>query len=88
MELHALNGFRDVLPEEVGLWRQVEETARDIFARFHFQEIRLPILEKTELFTRSIGETTDIVEKEMYTFTDKKVTMRPEATASLRRTCP
>ena len=60
-------------------------TARDIFARFDFSEIRLPILEKTELFARSIGETTDIVEKEMYTFVDKKITMRPEATASLLR---
>ncbi|MDR3090035.1 MAG: histidine--tRNA ligase [Desulfobulbaceae bacterium] len=85
MEITALNGFKDILPEEVGLWRQVEETARAIFARFAFQEIRPPVLEKTELFARSIGEATDIVEKEMYTFADKGITMRPEATAGLLR---
>ncbi len=85
MKLKALNGFKDILPGEVTLWRQVENLARDIFTRFNFAEIRLPILEKTELFARSIGETTDIVEKEMYTFVDKQITMRPEATASLLR---
>lgn len=67
------------------MWRHVESAARDIFQRFHFSEIRLPILEKTELFARSIGAETDIVEKEMYSFVDKQVTMRPEATASLLR---
>ena len=84
-EIRALNGFKDILPAEVQLWQKVEQTARTVFSRFHFQEIRLPILEKTELFARSIGEATDIVEKEMYTFVDKGVTMRPEATASLIR---
>lgn len=85
MKIKALNGFKDILPDDVRLWRQVEETARAVLERFHFAEIRLPILEKTELFARSIGADTDIVEKEMYTFTDKQVTMRPEATASLMR---
>lgn len=85
MKLKALNGFKDILPDEIPLWRQVESVARDIFERFHFSEIRLPILEQTELFARSIGAETDIVEKEMYTFVDKQVTMRPEATASLMR---
>ena len=85
LKLNALNGFKDILPEELPLWRHVEFVARDIFERFHFAEIRLPILEKTELFARSIGTDTDIVEKEMYTFVDKQVTMRPEATASLMR---
>ena len=85
MKLKALNGFKDILPDEIGLWRRVESVARDIFERFHFSEIRLPILEQTELFARSIGADTDIVEKEMYTFIDKRVTMRPEATASLMR---
>ncbi len=85
MKLKALNGFKDILPDEIPLWRQVESVARDIFERFHFSEIRLPILEQTELFARSIGADTDIVEKEMYTFVDKGVTMRPEATASLMR---
>lgn len=85
MKLKALNGFKDVLPEEVEQWQVLENTARKIFSQFNFSEIRLPILEKTELFARSIGEATDIVEKEMYTFVDKQITMRPEATASLLR---
>lgn len=85
MKIKALKGFKDILPGEVELWKFVEDTARSVFQRFNFSEIRLPILEKTELFARSIGEATDIVEKEMYTFVDKQVTMRPEATASLLR---
>ncbi|WP_163336261.1 histidine--tRNA ligase [Desulfopila sp. IMCC35008] len=85
MKLKALNGFKDILPEDVWLWRRIETEARDVFGRFQFREIRMPILEKTELFARSIGEATDIVEKEMYSFVDKGVTMRPEATASLIR---
>jgi len=85
VKITALNGFKDIVPGEVELWQQVEDTARDIFARFNFSEIRMPILEKTDLFARSIGEATDIVEKEMYTFVDKQITMRPEATASLLR---
>ena len=85
MKIKALNGFKDILPDDVLLWRRVEEQARNVLERFHFAEIRLPVLEKTELFSRSIGADTDIVEKEMYTFVDKQVTMRPEATASLMR---
>ena len=85
MKVKSLNGFKDILPGEIQVWRYIESTARDIFERFHFSEIRLPILENTELFARSIGAETDIVEKEMYTFVDKQVTMRPEATASLMR---
>lgn len=85
MKIKALNGFKDILPEEVILWRQVEETARAVLERFHYAEVRLPVVEKTELFARSIGADTDIVEKEMYTFVDKQITMRPEATASLMR---
>ena len=85
MKIKALNGFKDIVPGEIELWQQVEDIARDIFSRFNFTEIRMPILEKTDLFARSIGEATDIVEKEMYTFVDKQITMRPEATASLLR---
>lgn len=85
MKLKALNGFKDILPDDVALWHRVETVARDVFGRFQFSEIRLPILEKTDLFARSIGETTDIVEKEMYSFVEKGVTMRPEGTASLIR---
>ena len=66
-------------------WQHIENIARDIFQRFSFSEIRLPILEETKLFARSIGQATDIVEKEMYSFTDKGITMRPEGTASLLR---
>ncbi|MCI5222669.1 MAG: histidine--tRNA ligase, partial [Candidatus Electrothrix sp. AR4] len=85
MKIKAINGFKDILPDDVIHWRKIETTARDIFRRFGIREILLPIMEKTELFARSIGETTDIVEKEMYTFADKGITMRPEATASLLR---
>lgn len=85
MKIKALKGFKDIVPGEVELWQYLERVAREVFDRFHFREIRLPILEETELFARSIGEATDIVEKEMYTFVDKKITMRPEATASLLR---
>jgi len=85
VKITALNGFKDILPSDIEIWQRVEGAVREIFARFQFAEIRLPILEKTELFARSIGEATDIVEKEMYTFVDKGVTMRPEATAQMIR---
>ncbi len=85
MKIKAINGFKDILPEAALRWQQIEQKARDIFERFGMCEIRMPILEKTELFSRSIGEATDIVEKEMYSFSDKGITMRPEATASLLR---
>lgn len=84
----AIKGFHDILPGEVEKWQFVEATARKIFEDFGFSEIKIPIAEKTELFTRSIGEATDIVEKEMYTFSDRKgdlITLRPEATASVGR---
>lgn len=88
MKIKALKGFKDILPDEVGSWQFIEATAREIFRRFGFAEIKVPILEKTALFARSIGETTDIVEKEMYTFEDRNgemITMRPEGTASVLR---
>jgi histidyl-tRNA synthetase len=80
----ALKGVQDILPPETSLWQSVESSAREVFRRYGFLEIRLPIIESTEIFTRSIGEATDIVEKEMYTFQDKgnrSVTLRPEGTA-------
>ena len=67
----SIKGFSDILPDEVGVWQRVESVARHVFKAYNFAEIRIPILEKTELFSRSIGETTDIVEKEMYTFEDR-----------------
>jgi histidyl-tRNA synthetase len=71
VEIKAIRGFNDILPDEIGKWQFVEETARKVFEGFGFSEIRIPILERTELFSRGIGEATDIVEKEMYTFTDR-----------------
>jgi len=86
--IQLIKGFRDILPDEAGLWRQVEMMAADIFSGFGFLEMRPPVMEKADLFKRSIGEHTDIVEKEMYTFADRGgdvVTLRPEATASVVR---
>ncbi len=86
--IQLIRGFKDILPEEIAVWQHIEKTARSLFADFGFKEIRLPILEHSELFKRSIGEDTDIVEKEMYTFSDGKrgmITLRPEATASVVR---
>ncbi|HEY6365305.1 MAG TPA: ATP phosphoribosyltransferase regulatory subunit, partial [Candidatus Binatia bacterium] len=71
MKITAIKGFSDILPGETEIWQAVEAKARQIFSAYNFSEIRIPILEKTELFSRSIGETTDIVEKEMYTFSDR-----------------
>ncbi len=88
MNVKALKGFKDILPDETPVWRRIEAVAREVFARFGFEEIRVPVVEKTELFVRSIGEATDIVEKEMYTFADRNgvsVTLRPEGTAPVLR---
>jgi histidyl-tRNA synthetase len=86
--IQLIRGFKDILPGEVELWQAVEKIARELLEDFGFKEIRIPIMERTELFARSIGEDTDIVEKEMYTFPDRKgdlITLRPEATASIVR---
>ncbi|MBL0714534.1 MAG: histidine--tRNA ligase [Desulfosarcina sp.] len=86
--IRSIKGFKDILPGETELWQFIEQTATAVLGAFGFREIRLPILEKTELFARSIGEATDIVEKEMYTFTDRSgdlLTLRPEATAAVVR---
>ena len=87
-QLRAVRGVRDILPPETPIWHAIEEAARRTFELYGYQEIRLPLFERTELFARGIGETTDIVEKEMYTFQDRSgesITLRPEATASLLR---
>ena len=73
-------GTKDILPETSGHWRHIEETARKICSAYSYSEIRTPVFEHTELFLRGIGETTDIVEKEMYTFVDRgerSITLRP-----------
>jgi histidyl-tRNA synthetase len=88
MAIQALKGFKDLLPGESEKWDFMEKTARRVFQTFGFSEIRTPILEKTDLFVRSIGSYTDIVEKEMYTLTDRSgesISLRPEATASVLR---
>jgi len=88
MNLRAVRGMNDVLPDISGTWRYLEEIVREVVESYGYREIRLPIIEHTELFRRSIGAVTDIVEKEMYTFTDRNnesLTLRPEATASMVR---
>ncbi len=88
MQYKAIRGFKDILPYQVGTWNRIESEAKRIFGLFGFKEIRIPLLEKAELFARGIGQDTDIVSKEMYTFQDRKgtyVAMRPEATASVLR---
>lgn len=90
MKYAAPRGTCDIVPEETPLWQFIEETCRGVFALYNYREIRTPIFESTELFTRSIGATTDIVKKEMYTFPDRKgrsLTLRPEETAPVVRAC-
>jgi histidyl-tRNA synthetase len=86
--LKAVRGVRDILPAESGHWQRVEAAARRTFEAYGYDEIRIPLFERTELFARGIGDETDIVKKEMYTFEDRggeSLTLRPEATASLMR---
>ena len=88
MLINGPRGTKDILPDTVAQWTYVENVIRDICARYGYREIRTPIFEHTELFLRGIGETTDVVEKEMYTFTDRgerSLTLRPENTASVVR---
>ncbi len=83
-KIEAVRGMNDILPEQTVLWQHVEQLLRKVVTRYGYQEIRMPVLEKTDLFHRSIGEVTDIVEKEMYTFLDRNnesLTLRPEGTA-------
>ena len=86
--IQAIRGMNDILPGAVGAWQHVERHARTLLAAYGYEEIRPPMVERTELFRRSIGEVTDIVEKEMYTFDDRNgesLTLRPECTASVVR---
>ena len=92
--LKAVRGTRDLLPPETALWNRIEATARSVFARYNFGEIRTPIFEDTGLFARGVGEETDIVSKEMYTWEDRaraqsektqSLTLRPENTAGVVR---
>ncbi len=87
-KIQSIRGMHDVLPEQTPLWQHLEQTVRDTLARYGYQEIRMPIVEVSELFSRAVGEVTDIVEKEMYAFTDRngdRLTLRPEGTAGCVR---
>ena len=86
--IRAVKGTRDILPPSSSVWNRVEAAARAVFEAYHYKEIRTPIFEETRLFARGVGEETDIVSKEMYTFEDRdgaSLTLRPEATASVMR---
>lgn len=86
-QLQAIRGMNDVLPAQIGAWQHLEGTVRDLLTEYGYEEIRVPIVEHTALFKRAIGEFTDVVEKEMYTFPDGEdsLTLRPEATAGVMR---
>ncbi len=89
-KIKAIRGMNDILPEQTPLWQYLEETTRSVLSSYGYSEIRTPVVEYTDLFCRSIGEVTDIVEKEMYTFDDRNgesLTLRPEGTASCVRAC-
>src|SRR6202163_1817651 len=86
--IKAVKGTRDILPPDSSVWNHVESVAREVFRTYNYHEIRTPIFEETALFARGVGEETDIVSKEMYTFEDRdgsSLTLRPEATASVIR---
>jgi histidyl-tRNA synthetase len=88
MAIKSVRGVRDILPADAPVWQRLETAARNVFEAYGYREIRLPLFERTELFARAIGEITDIVQKEMYTFDDRSgesLTLRPEITASLLR---
>ncbi|VEB36110.1 histidyl-tRNA synthetase [Legionella sainthelensi] len=88
--IQAIRGMNDVLPETTALWRALEQVFIQVLTRYGYQEIRFPLVESTQLFKRTIGEVTDIVEKEMYTFNDlngDSITLRPEGTAGCVRAC-
>ena len=89
-KIQAIRGMNDILPDQSPVWQYLEGTVKDVLAAHGYAEIRMPVLEQTNLFKRSIGEVTDIVEKEMYTFEDRNgdsLTLRPEGTASCVRAC-
>ena len=88
VEIQPIRGMNDVLPAQIGAWHRLEDSTRELLASYGYEEIRVPVVEHTALFKRAIGEYTDVVEKEMYTFTDvggDSLTLRPEATAGIMR---
>ena len=90
MKYQAIKGVKDILPKDIGKWHFLEKTAKELFETFCYYEIRVPVFEKTAVFSRSIGEDTDIVEKEMYTFKDKgdeSITLTPSRAPFLNKVC-
>ena len=90
MKLQSIRGMNDLLPEQSATWQYLERTVAEVLGRYSYREIRFPILEQTELFKRAVGEVTDIVEKEMYSFDDRNgdsLSLRPEGTAGCVRAC-
>ncbi len=88
MRVEGVRGMRDILPDETPLWQRLEEEIRELFSLYGYREIRVPIVERAELFSRGVGEETEVVEKQMYVFPDRKglmLALRPEATASVVR---
>ena len=90
MKIQSIRGMNDLLPEQSAIWQYVEGILARLVASYGYREIRFPILEKTDLFKRAVGEVTDIVEKEMYSFDDRNgdsLSLRPEGTAGCVRAC-
>ena len=88
--IQAIRGMNDLLPEDTSVWQQVEKVLRSTMNSYGYDEVRMPIVEKTNLFCRAIGEVTDVVEKEMYSFEDRSgdnLSLRPEGTAGCVRAC-
>ena len=88
--VQAIRGMNDLLPEDTSVWQQVEKVLRETVSSYGYSEVRMPIVEKTKLFCRAIGEVTDVVEKEMYSFEDRSgehLSLRPEGTAGCVRSC-
>lgn len=86
----SIRGMNDVTPKEVAIWQLVEKSIRSVFSSYGYEEIRIPIVEQTELFARSVGDSSDIVSKEMYAFEDRGgdgISLRPEGTAGCVRAC-
>ena len=88
--VQAIRGMNDLLPENTSVWQKIEKVIRSTLTSYGYQEVRMPIVEKTNLFCRAIGEVTDVVEKEMYSFEDRSkehLSLRPEGTAGCVRAC-
>ena len=89
-KIRSIRGMNDVIPSDVRIWQSLENSIKSVFSSYGYEEIRLPLVEKAELFSRTVGESTEIVSKEMYTLEDRggtEIALRPEGTASCVRAC-